>query len=112
MTQISPIAQIEALYARLGKARELVAQGKVSPVYGIAEYYVVEGSSTKYLINGSCNCPDATNRSELIKGLCKHRLAAMVFAERQGKTESPQVVESSLRREDEELAREVADLYR
>ena len=62
---VSPIAQIEALYDRLGKARTLVADGKVSPVYGIAEYYIVEGSSAKYLVNGSCNCPDAVNRVEL-----------------------------------------------
>jgi hypothetical protein len=78
---ISPVAQIEALYDRLSRARTLVADGKVSPVYGMAEHYIVEGSSAKYLVNGECLCPDATNRTELLKGFCKHRFAALLYAE-------------------------------
>jgi predicted nucleic acid-binding Zn finger protein len=103
---VSPIAQIEALYDRLNKARTLVANDKVYPIYGIANYYVVEGSNARYLVNGSCNCPDATHRVELTKGLCKHRLAAMVYAEQQAKAETPQTAQ------DEELAAKVTDLYR
>jgi predicted nucleic acid-binding Zn finger protein len=112
---VSPIAQIEALYDRLSRARTLVANNKVHPIYGMANYYVVEGSNARYLVNGSCNCPDATNRVELTKGLCKHRLAAMVYAEQQAKAETPKATrkapaESPER--DEELDRKVADLYR
>jgi hypothetical protein len=72
-TNVSPITQIEALYDRLSRARELVAKGKVHPIYGMENYYIVEGSNARYRVNGSCNCPDATNRAELTKGLCKHR---------------------------------------
>jgi hypothetical protein len=42
---VSPIAQIEALYNRLSRAKTLVANGKVSPVYGMADHYIVEGSN-------------------------------------------------------------------
>jgi hypothetical protein len=79
--QVSAIVRIEALYQRLTRAKELVAQGKVSPVYGLPEYFIVEGRDTRYLVNGSCNCPDATHRAELLKGNCKHRLAAILYAE-------------------------------
>jgi hypothetical protein len=37
------------------------------------------------LVNGECRCADAVNRVELIKGLCKHRLASMVYAEQEAK---------------------------
>jgi predicted nucleic acid-binding Zn finger protein len=106
---VSTIAQIEAIYDRLSKARTLVANGKVHPVYGMADHYIVDGSSAKYLVNGECRCPDAANRVELTKGLCKHRLAAMVYAEQQA-TATPNLDESPER--DEELERKVADLFR
>jgi predicted nucleic acid-binding Zn finger protein len=108
--QVSPVAQIEALYDRLSRARTLVANNKVHPIYGMANHYVVEGSNARYLVNGSCNCPDATNRVELTKGLCKHRLAAMVYAEQQAKATPTSEAESPER--DEELERKVNDLYR
>lgn len=87
--QVSAVVQIEALYDRLSKARTLVANGKVHRIYGMVNYYVVEGSNARYLVNGSCNCADATNRVELTKGLCKHRLATMVYAEQVAKAETP-----------------------
>jgi hypothetical protein len=106
---VSPVAQIEALYQRLSKARTLVANGKVHPIYGMANYYVVEGSNARYLVNGSCNCPDATNRAELIKGLCKHRLAALLYGVQVAQAEPTKAVPNSAH---EELTRKVADLYR
>jgi predicted nucleic acid-binding Zn finger protein len=111
---VSPIAQIEALYDRLSRARTLVANNKVHPIYGMANHYVVEGSNARYLVNGSCNCPDATNRVELTKGLCKHRLAAMVYAEQQAKVELPKATPTSEAEspQDEELRQKVDDLYR
>jgi predicted nucleic acid-binding Zn finger protein len=101
--QVSPVAQIEALYESLSKAKILVADNKVHPIYGMINYYVVDGSNTHYLVKGSCNCPDATNRVELTKGLCKHRLAAMVYAEQQAKAETP---------DKEELERKISELYK
>jgi predicted nucleic acid-binding Zn finger protein len=111
--QVSTIAQIEALYDRLSRGRTLVAHNKVHPIYGMANYYVVEGSNAQYLVNGSCNCPDATNRVELTKGLCKHRLAAMVYAEQLAKAETPTATPKTAESpQDEELASKIADLYR
>ena len=104
---VNPMAQIKALHDRLIKAEALVANGKVHPVYGLANHYFVEGSHDRYLVNGECVCPDATNRIELIKGLCKHRLAAMVYAEQadqpQTKAESPT---------DPDLEQKIANLFR
>jgi predicted nucleic acid-binding Zn finger protein len=108
--QVSPIAQIEALYNRLSKARTLVANNKVHSIYSLVNYYVVEGSNARYLVNGNCNCSDATNRVELTKGLCKHRLAAMVYAEQQTMVTNPKVKKAESPR-DEELESKVAELY-
>jgi predicted nucleic acid-binding Zn finger protein len=105
-TTISPIAQIEALYNRLEKAKDLFAQGKVHPVVGVADHYIVEGSQGYYLVNGSCNCPDSTNRHDLTRGYCKHRLAVEPYKEASLAKTSAVAPEH-----DEELARKVADLY-
>jgi hypothetical protein len=106
---VSPVARIEALYDRLTRARTLVADNKVHPVYGMADHYIVEGKEAKYLVNGSCICPDATNRPEL-KGLCKHKLAATIYAEQQAK--APTVKESlAASPRNEELERQIAELY-
>ena len=105
--QVSPVAQIEALYDRLTRARTLVAQGKVSPVYGMAGHYFVEGSSAKYLVNGECRCPDATHRVDLVKGYCKHRLAALVYAEQQVKA-----TDNGVALQNQELETKLNDLYR
>jgi predicted nucleic acid-binding Zn finger protein len=113
--QVSPVARIEALYDRLTRARTLVANNKVHPVYGMADHYFVEGKEAKYLVNGSCICPDAVNRPEL-KGLCKHKLAALVYAEQEAKAQTPQVATainkaSATAESDRSLEDKLADLY-
>jgi predicted nucleic acid-binding Zn finger protein len=111
---VSTIAQIRAIHDRLLKAEALVADGKVHPIYGMADHYIVDGSSAKYLVNGECRCPDAANRVELTKRLCKHRLAAMLYAEHQTKAETRKAKptsEAESPKSDEELERKVADLY-
>jgi predicted nucleic acid-binding Zn finger protein len=109
-TQISPVACIEALYDRLIRARTLIADNKVHPVYGMADHYLVEGKEAKYLVNGSCICPDAVNRPEL-KGLCKHKLAATIYAEQQAIADSTQVSTPVMAESDRSLEDQLADLY-
>jgi hypothetical protein len=99
---LSPVAKIEALYDRLTRARTLIADNKVHPVYGMPDHYIVEGKETKYLINGGCICPDARNRPEL-KGLCKHKLAAVIYSEQVPKATPPQA--------DRSLEDKLDDLY-
>ncbi len=81
----SVIQKIEALHCRLEKAREIVAEDKVKPVLGMPDHWTVEASAGAghYLVNSNCSCPDAANRSELTKGLCKHKLATLLFQETQ-----------------------------
>ena len=81
----SVIQKIEALHCRLERAREIVAQDKVRPVLGMDDHYTVESSAGTghYLVNSTCSCPDAVNRTELTKGLCKHKLAVIVYTEAQ-----------------------------
>ena len=82
---VSVIQKIEALHCRLEKAREIVEEAKVKPVLGMDDHYTVESSTGTghYLVNSTCSCPDALNRSELTKGLCKHKLAVLVYQEAQ-----------------------------
>jgi predicted nucleic acid-binding Zn finger protein len=108
--QINPIAQIRALHDRLARAEELVAEGKVHPVVNMADHYIVQGSQGYYLINGSCTCPDFTNRTDLIKGYCKHRLSALLYAEQQAQAETthaskPKAKKAESSQKDEELER-------
>ena len=79
------IEKIEALHQRLERAREIVAEGRVQAVLGMDEHYVIQSSTGQgyYMVNDSCTCPDARERSELTKGLCKHRLAALLYQESQ-----------------------------
>ena len=79
------IEKIEALHCRLERAREIVVEGKVKPVLGMDDHYTVESSTGEghYLVNSTCSCPDAQMRSELTKGLCKHKLAVLVYTEAQ-----------------------------
>ncbi len=83
MTTPSVIEKIEALSQRLERARQLVAENKVSRVLGVDDHFTVESTTGigSYLINGNCSCPDAKNRDELTKGLCKHKLATLLFVE-------------------------------
>ena len=75
------IAKIEALHCRLQKARGIVADSRVKPVLGMPDHFVVESTTGEghYLVNDTCSCPDAVNRSELTDGLCKHKLAVLVY---------------------------------
>jgi predicted nucleic acid-binding Zn finger protein len=108
--QVSPIAQIRALYDRLAKAEELVAKGKVEPIYNMPRYFIVQGKDTRYLVNGSCNCPDATHRTELLKGYCKHRLAVLLYAEQQG-IAAPATLETASPEIERTLEDKLEDLY-
>jgi hypothetical protein len=81
--QIAEITRIKALRDRLVKAEELVRDGKVHPVMDMAGQWVVEGSQGHYLVNKDCTCPDYIHRTHLIEGYCKHRLAAMLYAEQE-----------------------------
>jgi hypothetical protein len=107
--QISAVAQIRALHDRLIKAETLIADNKVHPVYGMVEHYFVEGREAKYLVNGSCICPDSVNRPEL-KGLCKHKLAATIYAE-QHAADNTQVAATAPTESDRSLEDNLADLY-
>jgi hypothetical protein len=60
-------------------------------------HYIVEGKEAKYLINGSCICPDAANRPEL-KGLCKHKLAATIYAEQEAIADTPKVAKATTKK--------------
>jgi hypothetical protein len=107
-----PLTRIEALYDRLTRARTLVADNKVHPVYGMADHYIVQGKEAKYLVNGSCICPDSVNRPEF-KGLCKHKLAATIYAEQQALADNPKVSKASTTspESDRSLEDQLADLY-
>ena len=83
MTKPTVIEKIEALSQRLERAREIVADNKVKRVLGVDDHYTVESSTGTgtYLINGNCSCPDARQRDDLTKGLCKHKLATLLYLE-------------------------------
>ena len=79
---VSPVQQIESLYKRLEKAREIATQGKVHPIIGKEGHFVVQSSTGGfYLVNDTCGCPDATNRADTHKGWCKHKLAVEIYKE-------------------------------
>ena len=82
----SVIQKIEALHCRLQKAKGIVADSRVKPVLGMPDHFVVESTTGEghYLVNDTCSCPDAANRSELTDGLCKHKLAVLVYQEVKG----------------------------
>jgi hypothetical protein len=110
--QVSLVAQIRALHDRLVRAEDLVADNKVHPVYGMVDHYIVEGKEAKYLVNGSCICPDSVNRPEL-KGLCKHKLAATIYAEQHAIADNTQVAVTTrvATEPDRSLEDKLADLY-
>ena len=74
---VTTVQQIEGLSQRLTKAHQIVTQGKVKPVLGMDNHYVVESSTGDgfYLVNGECTCQDSKQRTELHNGWCKHNLA-------------------------------------
>jgi predicted nucleic acid-binding Zn finger protein len=101
--QATQIARIKALRDRLNKAEELVKAGKVHPVIDMPDHWVVEGSNGHYLVNNNCSCPDFLHRTNLLEGYCKHRLAALLYAEEHQQPEPSGK---------EELERKLADLCR
>jgi hypothetical protein len=113
---VSPIQQIESLYQRLAKAREIVAAGKVHPIVGMTDHYTVESSKGNfYLVNGTCSCQDAQQRIDIHHGWCKHKLAVELYKETP-KEETPKASRKASRNgsspKNEELEQKVADLYR
>jgi hypothetical protein len=68
-------------------------------------HHIVEGNAGFYVVNGTCCCDDAANRSDLIKGYCKHRLVAVLYAEQQGGT-APATLEP-----DRSLEDQLEDIY-
>jgi predicted nucleic acid-binding Zn finger protein len=101
--QVTQITRIKALRDRLIKAEELAREGKVHPVIDMPDHWVVEGTDRHYLVNNSCFCPDFLHRTHLLEGYCKHRLAALLYAEEHQQPEPSGK---------EELERNIADLYR
>ena len=79
----SVIDKIDAVSQRLERARDLVRAGKVRRVINRPDHFTVEASTNQgaYLVNSSCSCPDSEYRSELTNGLCKHKLAVVLFTE-------------------------------
>ena len=79
---VSEIWRIEALWARLERARQLVADGKVSHNPDNPNLYRVESQTRPgayYTVAESCECKDASIQSRLIGPLCKHVLAVILF---------------------------------
>jgi hypothetical protein len=113
---ISPVKQIESLYARLEKARVIAASGKVHPIVGMDEHYTVESSKGDfYLVNGTCTCIDAQQRIDVHHGWCKHKLAVELFKETP-REETLKASKSKAKANgsspDKELESKVAELYR
>lgn len=73
------IDKIQAMTQRLDRAKELVMSGKV--IQASENEFVVRSQAGKgeYQVNAAgCNCPDA-QKAELTKGICKHRLATLLW---------------------------------
>ena len=93
---VSPVTQIESLYKRLEKARQLVTDGRVHPVVGMDGHFVVQGNAGYYLVicgheQCNCTCPDHQQRQEVHHGWCKHRITVAVFQESQAQAEAPKL---------------------
>jgi hypothetical protein len=114
--QLSPVKQIESLYARLEKARSIFAAGKVHKILGLEEHYVVESSKGDgfYQVNGICTCLDAQHRTEVHHGWCAHKLAVEIFKEQQAIADNPRVAKSTkvtTPESDRTLEDQLEDLY-
>lgn len=79
--------QAQAVAERYQKAVELVEAGKVFPLYGeLDRYVVVNGQGVAYLVNhisGECTCPDSQLRCPKLGIVCKHAIAVELYVERQ-----------------------------
>ena len=77
------LLQIEEIYQRLVKARELVANGSVHRIQLVKNHYTVDSDGDSvgdFLVdNGRCRCDGAQSRSSAIKGWCEHRTAVEIF---------------------------------
>jgi predicted nucleic acid-binding Zn finger protein len=78
--------QIKGLAERYERAREIVAAGRVAPVYGQDGVYVVlNGEGVAYLVDvarETCTCPDYQYRAQRLAIPCKHQLAVALYRER------------------------------
>ncbi len=87
---ISEIWRIEALWSRLERARQLLADGKVSRDPDNPQQYRVESQAHPgafYTTAETCGFKDASIRSQLVVPLCKHVLAVILFrSNHNGKT--------------------------
>jgi hypothetical protein len=114
---VSPVQQIESLYARLEKAKVIAASGKVHPIVGMDGHYAVESSKGDfYLVNGTCTCTDSQQRTDLHHGWCKHKLSVELYKETP-KAETPRASKKANRngsspQDKDELEQKVNDLYR
>jgi hypothetical protein len=118
---VSPVQPIESLYQRLEKAKEIVQQGKVHPIVGMDDHFIVQGNAGYYLINAICTCADAQERTDIHHGWCKHKLAVELFKEmpkeekpkasKRAKASSNGSPHISTPEEREQHEREVADLF-
>lgn len=88
--------EIRSLAQRLAKAEQLVAEGAVFPVAGLAGYAVVRNGdgNSMYLVrfdagSESCTCPDFQQRQKALGQPCKHILAGAMNSERAAGESSP-----------------------
>jgi hypothetical protein len=113
---ISPVQQIESMYARLEKARPLYAEGKVHPIVGMEGHYAVECSRIDggmYLVNRTCTCVDAQQRADIHHGWCKHKLAVELLKEQQAsdpKVNQP-ITKPTISESEGSLEDQLSDLY-
>ena len=82
--------QAKAVAERYQKAVELVEAGKVFPLYGEPDrYVVVNGQGVAYVVDhvsGECTCPDSQLRCPKLGIVCKHAMAVELYVERRQAT--------------------------
>ncbi len=88
---IIEILRIEALTARLEKAKQIVADGGVSRDPDNPQQYRVESQARPgayYIVTDQCECKDASIKGQIIGALCKHVLSVILFkaGDRNGET--------------------------
>jgi hypothetical protein len=110
---VSPIEQIEALNKRLENAMKLFESCKVHTILNMPDHYAVESGKAGafWMVNGSCGCPDATERTDLHKGWCKHKLAVELFKEAQAKAATEEKPKGKSKPTPEELKESIEGLY-
>jgi hypothetical protein len=92
------VKKIEAMAARLERAREIVKDGLIYPIYGDEEKRFVckshtgqqdgDGQVKLYLVSDkACTCADFRRLKEQNGGWCKHRLAREILLQLQQQKE-------------------------